>query len=225
MKVDGSTAHDRIQKIAYGEALNRWKWWTPNETALFNKEEFTKRLQKDAVKHFRAHGADSRPLALAWIENFEMVSKWVPPRVNACLLRSGFYGWPTRTRFGDEGHHRCRVCGNAEDSLKHLRTCALVRRLFSSMLPGSTFCPWNTTGHIRTHMNLRDHVIAVCCMHAVYECRLYHDRTNSGPAQSSTAILREFLRFRIDSTSGRRNKLLVAVQDRARRTFREFSLQ
>ena len=80
IKADGSAAHERTQEIAYSESLERWKWWSPKESALFNREEITTRLQKDLVRHFGTGGLESGAFARAWINNFKLVSKWVPPQ-------------------------------------------------------------------------------------------------------------------------------------------------
>ena len=69
--------------------------------------------------------------------------------------------------------------------------------MISSMLPNIAFCPYVTTGHARTHMDIRVRVIAACCMHAVYEYRAHHDRKHIVAAHSENSRLRELLRLSI----------------------------
>ena len=57
-----------------------------------------------------------------WIKVMAATAKLVPPRVQACQLRTAFNGWTTKRRM--QGFGRCMFdCNHSEDSIEHYALC------------------------------------------------------------------------------------------------------
>ena len=56
----------------------------------------------------------------------DATSAWLPPRVQACQIRTAFNGWLTRRRM--QGNGRCIFGCRAEDSIEHYAFCREFQR-------------------------------------------------------------------------------------------------
>ena len=59
-----------------------------------------------------------------WLSTLRATSAWLPPRVQACQIRTAFNGWLTSRRM--QGNGRCIFGCRAEDSIEHYAFCNSV---------------------------------------------------------------------------------------------------
>ena len=94
---------------------------------------------------WKLHGS-SGLLGRRAIRNFELLARWVPPRVRVAYFKTIWNGWTTTPRFNSlaEQPNVCLFgCKYGEDSVEHYSNC----EVFLEMRLHSTACwPGNTTG-------------------------------------------------------------------------------
>ena len=156
-----------------------------------------------------------------WLRFLELSSKFLPPRVQACQLRSAWNGWTTCRRFQRAGG--CLFhCSHGEDSIEHYAFCSAFHGLCKKALglgrPPASHCLEDFLGvqpyvlSLPEHARGRDAEATVAALRAIGVYALY--RTHNGlrhgmRAVDSTDAFRGFIREAVRGHD--KAKLLVSV--------------